>query len=230
MRSAACIPTDECPCRSGAWNRASRSARPARPATSSDRTRTEAASALQPGGSRRFSRFSGKPQPNGSHTAATRRLGAPTSGLAASRPVSRVLYRDLRRGDDHPSLAAGCPTAQAADPRTGQRDLFRSEARLPGPPNRVLLFGLAPGRVCRVSPTALELPRARLRLCGTGPRLAADGRYPLPCAEELGLSSRHRLSPRARDHPADSPRRDCSPVSCSRQTGTRSGAGGQDGL
>jgi hypothetical protein len=107
----------------------------------------------------------------------------------ASRSSGRVLYRGRSSGDDHPSLAAGYPTAQAADPRTGQRDLFRSNARLPEPPNRVLLFGLAPGRVCRVSPTALGLPRARLRLCGTGPRLAADGRYPLPCAEELGLSS-----------------------------------------
>ena len=125
--------------------------------------------------------------------------------VAASRPVSRVLCRDLRRGDDHPSLAAGYPTAQAADPRTGQRDLFRSTDRLPGRSNRVLLFGLAPSRVCRVSPTALGSPRARLRLCGTGPRLTADGRYPLPCAEELGLSSRSRPRPSARDRPADSP-------------------------
>jgi hypothetical protein len=125
--------------------------------------------------------------------------------VAASRPVSRVLCRDLRRGDDHPSLAAGYPTAQAADPRTGQRDLFRPNDRFPERSNRVLLFGLAPSRVCRVSPTGLGLPRARLRLCGTGPRLAADGRYPLPCAEELGLSSHARPKPEARDRPADSP-------------------------
>ena len=42
-------------------------------------------------------------------------------------------------------------------------------------------------------------PRAgeRHRHCGTGPRLAADGRYPPPCAAELGLSSRrHRVTPR----------------------------------
>jgi hypothetical protein len=168
------------------------------------------------------SRSSGKPQPRGG-------AGPRTSGVAASRPVSRVLYRDSRHGDDHPSLAAGYPTAQAADPRTGQRDLFRPNARLPEPPNRVLLFGLAPGRVCRVSPTALGLPRARLRLCGTGPRLAADGRYPLPCAEELGLSSCHRLSPSARDRPADSPRRDCSPVSGASQPAIRFSAGGENG-
>ena len=53
----------------------------------------------------------------------------------------------------------------------------------------------------RVAPSYLALLRVefaafhpgrrsgRTRLCGTGPRLAADGRYPLPCAEELGLSS-----------------------------------------
>ena len=39
----------------------------------------------------------------------------------ARRPVSRVLYRGLRRGDGHPSGAVGCPTAHAADPRAGQR-------------------------------------------------------------------------------------------------------------
>ena len=85
--------------------------------------------------------------------------------------------------------ATGCPAALAADPRTGQRDLFRPNARFPGRSNRVLLFGLAPSRVCRVSLPVRVAP-ARARLCGTGPRLAADGRYPLPCAEELGLSSR----------------------------------------
>ena len=44
----------------------------------------------------------------------------------------------------------------------------------------------------------------RTRLCGTGPRLAADGRYPLPCAGELGLSSGRTGSRPARDHPIGS--------------------------
>jgi hypothetical protein len=223
MRSAACTPIDDCRCLSETWSPASRSAGRARQATSSDRTRTEAPSALRSG---RIDL-----QPTLRQATATRPSfsGSTQARVAASRPVSRVLYRDSHRGDDHPSLAAGYPTAQAADPRTGQHDLFRSNARLPEPPNRVLLFGLAPGRVCRVSPSVLELPRARLRLCGTGPRLAADGRYPLPCAEELGLSSRHRLSPSARDRPADSPRRDCSPVSGASQPAIRFSAGGEDG-
>ena len=37
-------------------------------------------------------------------------------------------------------------------------------------------------------PAAGRSPR-RTRLCGTGPRLTADGRYPLPCTLEPGLSS-----------------------------------------
>jgi hypothetical protein len=42
------------------------------------------------------------------------------------------------------------------------------------------------------------------RLCGAGPRLAADGCYPLPCVVELGLSSRPTVARRTRDRPADS--------------------------
>ena len=34
-----------------------------------------------------------------------------------------------------------------------------------------------------------RLPDLPARLCGTGPRLSADGCYPLPCVAELGLSS-----------------------------------------
>ena len=69
---------------------------------------------------------------------------------SARRSVSRVLSRRApsARGDGHPSGAAGRPTAHAADPRAGQRT---------SPPRRspaagcALLFGLAPGGVCRVS-------------------------------------------------------------------------------
>ena len=57
-------------------------------------------------------------------------------------------------------------------------------------------------------PVSLRQPaRAgrRHRHCGTGPRLAAGGRYPPPCAEELGLSSRPPgFPPPARDHPTAS--------------------------
>jgi len=46
----------------------------------------------------------------------------------------------------------------------------------------------------------------RHRHCGTGPRLTAGGRYPPPCAAELGLSSRpRRVTPSpTRDHPTAS--------------------------
>ena len=68
-----------------------------------------------------------------------------------------------------------------------------------------LLFGLAPGGVCRVSLRRPTEAGRRHRHCGTGPRLAADGRYPPPCAGELGLSSRRSGSPRpTRDHPTAS--------------------------
>ena len=63
----------------------------------------------------------------------------------------------------------------------------------------------------RVAPSYLALLRVefaafhsvagrsrRHRHCGTGPRLTADGRYPLPCAAELGLSSRRAGCPAER--------------------------------
>src|SRR5215210_7061251 len=41
--------------------------------------------------------------------------------LSARRSVRRVLSPRLLAVDGHPSQAAGCPTAHAADPRAGQR-------------------------------------------------------------------------------------------------------------
>jgi hypothetical protein len=51
-------------------------------------------------------------------------------------------------------------------------------------------------------PRFTPAPKRRHRHCGAGPRLAADGCYPLPCAVELGLSSHRRVAPPARGHPA----------------------------
>src|SRR6476646_6274169 len=96
--------------------------------------------------------------------------------------------------DGHPSEAAGYPTALAADPRAGQRT---------SPPT---------GCAARVAPSYLALLRVefaafhsvaglrrrRHRHCGTGPRLTTGGRYPPPCAAELGRSSRRRGCPRRR--------------------------------
>ena len=67
---------------------------------------------------------------------------------AVCKPSSVPPRAEARVGDGHPSVAAGHPTALAAYPRAGQRT---------SPPNRspgtgcALLFGLAPGGVCRVS-------------------------------------------------------------------------------
>ena len=56
-------------------------------------------------------------------------------------------------------------------------------------------------------PVSLRSPACaadRHRHCGTGPRLTADGRYPPPCAAELGLSSRHATGRPAGDaRPSD---------------------------
>ena len=70
--------------------------------------------------------------------------------------------------DGHPSVR---PTRELSEPRRA--------ACAP-------LFGLAPARACRVS---LLRRSRRHRHCGAGPRLTADGRYPLTCSMELGLSS-----------------------------------------
>jgi hypothetical protein len=58
----------------------------------------------------------------------------------------------------------------------------------------------------RFTPPADPKAGRRHRHCGTGPRLTTDGRYPPPCAEELGLSSRdRRIAPTVpRDHPTAS--------------------------
>src|SRR5829696_6284313 len=56
----------------------------------------------------------------------------------------------------------------------------------------------------RVELAAFHSGRSRHRHCGAGPRLAADGRYPLPRAVELGLSSRRPVARSARGHPAAS--------------------------
>ena len=126
------------------------------------------------------------------HTSARTRT---SRSSPARRPVSRVLYRGLRRGDGHPSGAAGCPTAHAADPRAGQR------ASPPGEPGlRPPIWPCSGWSLPRFTPA----PRGRHRHCGTGPRLTADGRYPPPCAGELGLSSRRPVARPTRDHPAAS--------------------------
>jgi len=60
-------------------------------------------------------------------------------------------------------------------------------------------LALLPVELARFTPPGPE--SGRHRHCGAGPRLAAGGRYPLPCAVELGLSSRRRVAPSSRGHP-----------------------------
>ena len=93
-------------------------------------------------------------------------------------PVSRVLSRTagmvIHLGRRLPDASCGRPEGGATRPCAARA-------------TRALLFGLAPGRACPFHPAG---PKPRpTRLCGAGPRLAADGSYPLPCVVVLGLSS-----------------------------------------
>ena len=118
----------------------------------------------------------------------------PSGGCQRERPVSRVLCRGEPRRRSSISTA-GHPTAHAADPRAGQRTSPPGEPGLRPP-----IWPCSGQSLPRFTPS----PKGRHRHCGTGPRLAADGRYPLPCAVELGLSSRPPVARRPRDRPAAS--------------------------
>jgi len=133
-----------------------------------------------------------------------------------ARPVSRVLCRvALRRARRWPSICG----RRSPDGSCGRPEGWA--ARLsPGEPGVALLFGLAPGRACRVSLRSGPGP-VRHRHCGAGPRLSADGSYPLPRAVELGLSSRRRVAPPARGHPAASLTEPILPLAPVRASGGR---------
>ena len=118
------------------------------------------------------------------------------SEAPARRPVSRVLYRGSRRGDGHPSGAAGGPTARAADPRGWAARLS------PADRGCALLFGLAPGGVCRVSPVSGPRPARGIVTVALVLASRRTGVTRHPCAGELGLSSRTIRSPARRDHAA----------------------------
>src|SRR5688572_10277941 len=82
-----------------------------------------------------------------------------------SRPISRIpSWTVISLGRRLPSASSGAPGDGAG------------HAIAP-------IHRLAPGRACLVSPACA------VRHCGAGPRLAADGCYPLPCPVESGLSS-----------------------------------------
>ncbi len=93
-------------------------------------------------------------------------------------PVSRVLSRS--RGDGHPS---GTPVAR----RLLRPTRRRGDAPLCGFRRHVPSYlALHQVELARFTRPAEAEPT---RLCGAGPRLAADGCYPLPCVVVLGLSS-----------------------------------------
>jgi len=75
---------------------------------------------------------------------------------------------------------AGCPTPLAADPKAGRRTPVQLAPHVPS------YLALHQVELARFTRPAEAEPT---RLCGAGPRLAADGSYPLPCVVVLGLSS-----------------------------------------
>jgi hypothetical protein len=121
---------------------------------------------------------------------------AGSGGVSAGRSVSRVLSRRL------------APTGMAIHLRPPvTRRLMRPTRGLGSAPlsrQQSPAGGLRPpiwpcsGWSLPVSLRRSACAGRRHRHCGTGPRLAAGGRYPPPCAEELGLSSRRRGFPRRR--------------------------------
>jgi len=117
---------------------------------------------------------------------------------SARRPVSRVLSRPLRAGDDHSS---GTPVAGrlARPTRAAAAETRLAGAGPEGPVGRPPLCGLAPGGVCpatavaggavrsyrTLSPLPAAIPKTgrdrRFAFCGTFPGVAPAGRYPAPC-------------------------------------------------
>ena len=83
-------------------------------------------------------------------------------------------------GDGHPSGAAGCPAARAADPRAP------TARRCPGKPGLALLFGLAPGRACRVSPRFRSPGRGLVSVALVlASRRTGVTRYPAPWSPDV---------------------------------------------
>ena len=79
----------------------------------------------------------------------------------------------------------GYPRPRAADPRTERR---RPTHARPGAPCRSSYLALHRVELARFTRSSGRAARP-IRHCGAGPRLTADGCYPLPCVGELGLSS-----------------------------------------
>ena len=107
-----------------------------------------------------------------------------------ARSVSRVLYRSTPKRRPVMVIHLRPPVARRLMRPT------RGLGSAPLPPPAVARRWVRPpiwpcsGWSLPVSLRTAARAAARHRHCGTGPRLTAGGRYPPPCAAELGLSSR----------------------------------------
>ncbi len=136
-----------------------------------------------------------EPLPGGQGLSSSIRIECPRSHPGrigwAGRSVSRVLYPGSLPGDGHSSGTRVAPCLARPTRAAGPEADPDAEASSP------LLFGLAPGGVCRATPVAggavrsyrtlsplpagPEGPGGRSALCGTFPGVAPAGRYPAPC-------------------------------------------------
>ena len=106
---------------------------------------------------------------------------AATGGEAASEAACKPSSVPRKRGDGHPSRAPVTRRLLRPTRERGDAPLVRLT------PHGLSYLALHQVELARFTRRRPEPPPTRL--CGAGPRLSADGSYPLPCVAVLGLSS-----------------------------------------
>ena len=106
---------------------------------------------------------------------------AATGGEAASEAACKPSSVPRKRGDGHPSRAPVTRRLLRPTRERGDAPLVRLT------PHGLSYLALHQVELARFTRRRPEPPPTRL--CGAGPRLSADGCYPLPCVVVLGLSS-----------------------------------------
>ncbi len=102
-------------------------------------------------------------------------------GEAASEAACKPSSVPRKRGDGHPSRAPVTRRLLRPTRERGDAPLVRLT------PHGLSYLALHQVELARFTRRRPEPPPTRL--CGAGPRLSADGSYPLPCVAVLGLSS-----------------------------------------
>ncbi len=106
---------------------------------------------------------------------------AVAGGEAASEAACKPSSVPRKRGDGHPSRAPVTRRLLRPTRERGDAPLVRLT------PHGLSYLAFHKVELARFTRRRPETPPTRL--CGAGPRLSADGSYPLPCVAVLGLSS-----------------------------------------